>query len=118
MVRDTEAHERFLDHAALGVDPVRDRDVAVAQRAVLVVGPAREQLRHPAAPPGPDELLDLAGYERGLLVLVVGVEQRYLGTGPAIGPEALVLAYVFFFQAEDGIRDGTVTGVQTCALPI
>src|SRR5690625_4817182 len=27
-------------------------------------------------------------------------------------------AVVFFFQAEDGIRDGHVTGVQTCALPI
>src|SRR5439155_12984980 len=26
--------------------------------------------------------------------------------------------YLFFFQAEDGIRDGHVTGVQTCALPI
>src|SRR2546430_5834782 len=26
--------------------------------------------------------------------------------------------YFFFFQAEDGIRDLTVTGVQTCALPI
>src|SRR6266508_6215968 len=26
--------------------------------------------------------------------------------------------FVFFFQAEDGIRDGHVTGVQTCALPI
>src|SRR6266705_3845590 len=26
--------------------------------------------------------------------------------------------YFFFFQAEDGIRDRTVTGVQTCALPI
>src|SRR5690606_40074034 len=26
--------------------------------------------------------------------------------------------YVFFFQAEDGIRDFHVTGVQTCALPI
>src|SRR5439155_14808293 len=26
--------------------------------------------------------------------------------------------HVFFFQAEDGIRDGHVTGVQTCALPI
>src|SRR5699024_11702046 len=26
--------------------------------------------------------------------------------------------YVFFFQAEDGIRDRNVTGVQTCALPI
>src|SRR2546430_16500412 len=25
---------------------------------------------------------------------------------------------MFFFQAEDGIRDLTVTGVQTCALPI
>src|SRR5438552_18206937 len=30
--------------------------------------------------------------------------------GPAAG--------VFFFQAEDGIRDDLVTGVQTCALPI
>src|SRR5699024_11597679 len=27
-------------------------------------------------------------------------------------------AQVFFFQAEDGIRDRNVTGVQTCALPI
>src|SRR5256885_11534252 len=26
--------------------------------------------------------------------------------------------FVFFFQAEDGIRDYKVTGVQTCALPI
>src|SRR2546426_4401896 len=26
--------------------------------------------------------------------------------------------YIFFFQAEDGIRDYKVTGVQTCALPI
>src|SRR5229473_7185941 len=30
----------------------------------------------------------------------------------------LVLLVVFFFQAEDGIRDKLVTGVQTCALPI
>src|SRR4051794_41839680 len=29
-----------------------------------------------------------------------------------------LLVLVFFFQAEDGIRDGRVTGVQTCALPI
>src|SRR5437870_6871634 len=28
------------------------------------------------------------------------------------------LFFFFFFQAEDGIRDGHVTGVQTCALPI
>src|SRR5689334_23391182 len=31
---------------------------------------------------------------------------------------SVILAFFFFFQAEDGIRDGTVTGVQTCALPI
>src|SRR2546430_122979 len=30
----------------------------------------------------------------------------------------LILVVGFFFQAEDGIRDLTVTGVQTCALPI
>src|SRR5437867_9963762 len=30
----------------------------------------------------------------------------------------LSLLFFFFFQAEDGIRDRTVTGVQTCALPI
>src|SRR5207302_6660135 len=29
-----------------------------------------------------------------------------------------LLYFVFFFQAEDGIRDFHVTGVQTCALPI
>src|SRR5207248_6305087 len=29
-----------------------------------------------------------------------------------------VFCFFFFFQAEDGIRDRTVTGVQTCALPI
>src|SRR5690348_17531597 len=30
----------------------------------------------------------------------------------------LYFFFFFFFQAEDGIRDGRVTGVQTCALPI
>src|SRR5436189_4603277 len=29
-----------------------------------------------------------------------------------------ILFFFFFFQAEDGIRDTSVTGVQTCALPI
>src|SRR5437867_3935180 len=29
-----------------------------------------------------------------------------------------IIFFFFFFQAEDGIRDRTVTGVQTCALPI
>src|SRR2546430_4350609 len=30
----------------------------------------------------------------------------------------VLCSFFFFFQAEDGIRDLTVTGVQTCALPI
>src|SRR5687767_15369202 len=30
----------------------------------------------------------------------------------------LYFFFFFFFQAEDGIRDKLVTGVQTCALPI
>src|SRR3989454_2504459 len=30
----------------------------------------------------------------------------------------MAMLSVFFFQAEDGIRDYKVTGVQTCALPI
>src|SRR2546422_7344219 len=30
----------------------------------------------------------------------------------------MIIVFFFFFQAEDGIRDVAVTGVQTCALPI
>src|SRR5260221_6812350 len=33
-------------------------------------------------------------------------------------PDARSDVFHFFFQAEDGIRDHCVTGVQTCALPI
>src|SRR2546430_7886651 len=41
------------------------------------------------------------------------------GTWPRLcGECGCCLAFFFFFQAEDGIRDLTVTGVQTCALPI
>src|SRR5690625_7789942 len=35
---------------------------------------------------------------------------------PATSSSAAMIS--FFFQAEDGIRDGHVTGVQTCALPL
>src|SRR5260370_5824285 len=36
----------------------------------------------------------------------------------SFGALAAISCYIFFFQAEDGIRDSSVTGVQTCALPI
>src|SRR5437762_4455724 len=35
-----------------------------------------------------------------------------------MSPDMRRLVVSFFFQAEDGIRDTSVTGVQTCALPI
>src|SRR5439155_2456842 len=39
----------------------------------------------------------------------------YICSPPSV---VITIAVSFFFQAEDGIRDGHVTGVQTCALPI
>src|SRR5256885_11246537 len=51
------------------------------------------------------------------------VEERMAGGERAVDREVVSLrarqrVHVFFFQAEDGIRDYKVTGVQTCALPI
>src|SRR5437764_4053935 len=47
---------------------------------------------------------------------------RHSGYGiistPRPSPASLSSPVCFFFQAEDGIRDTSVTGVQTCALPI
>src|SRR5690348_14036191 len=36
----------------------------------------------------------------------------------AMAQALMLYETIFFFQAEDGIRGGRVTGVQTCALPI
>src|SRR2546427_7106985 len=43
--------------------------------------------------------------------------KRHSGRG-ALADSGEPMVDFFFFQAEDGIRDLTVTGVQTCALPI
>src|SRR5689334_18268654 len=46
---------------------------------------------------------------------------KQVDVDPVYDVEEFIDAHIvdlFFFQAEDGIRDGTVTGVQTCALPI
>src|SRR5256886_11209688 len=47
----------------------------------------------------------------------IGLTNANRTNGPTLTSVALI-GVVFFFQAEDGIRDLTVTGVQTCALPI
>src|SRR5690554_2956044 len=43
---------------------------------------------------------------------------RMLSESGVTRVQSLYSSMVFFFQAEDGIRDADVTGVQTCALPI
>src|SRR5256884_138141 len=63
---------------------------------------------------------DVPQIDRGVAPMIpeargaVGAEARRPRTG-TISRRRLVF---FFFQAEDGIRDVAVTGVQTCALPI
>src|SRR6266487_4977639 len=46
------------------------------------------------------------------------VKMKAFDSAPAWLPAGVDHVGHFFFQAEDGIRDGRVTGVQTCALPI
>ena len=57
---------------------------------------------------------------------VIGCEERTMDWNGTWGRRGVYVfynfswkwLYFFFFQAEDGIRDIGVTGVQTCALPI
>src|SRR5438034_6832398 len=53
-----------------------------------------------------------------MLGMIIGVS-RTIGVALIFGAFSNYLnLFLFFFQAEDGIRDHCVTGVQTCALPI
>src|SRR5258708_11038563 len=58
-------------------------------------------------------LLVIAGKECGS-----GSSRDWAAKGTRLLGVRAVIAESFFFQAEDGIRDDLVTGVQTCALPI
>src|SRR5689334_8750231 len=66
-------------------------------------------------------LIDNISIKKGSNQLKFGVDYRWLApySSPAAYHQFAAFTGVnFFFQAEDGIRAGTVTGVQTCALPI
>src|SRR5207249_10677164 len=52
-----------------------------------------------------------------LLRVIAGIRQA-APTGRPFASFRQAYSEFFFFQAEDGIRDRNVTGVQTCALPI
>src|SRR5215469_17211774 len=88
-----------------------ERDVSIASAAQVI--PALRGLGH-----------EVMAVDTATGRLEGPAEQRLLtsGVGP-LPPSGSALAGMrqdvfFFFQAEDGIRDLYVTGVQTCALPI
>src|SRR5256886_9529929 len=60
----------------------------------------------------------LEDQKRKVAALTQVVEPSAISDRLAFVLDDRVLCCDFFFQAEDGIRDLTVTGVQTCALPI
>src|SRR2546427_648755 len=49
---------------------------------------------------------------------MVSIHILFTSVVSALLRRVVIFSFFFFFQAEDGIRDLTVTGVQTCALPI
>src|SRR5258708_21054644 len=49
---------------------------------------------------------------------VACTRQSILAWTRTVNQDYVSAKFFFFFQAEDGIRDDLVTGVQTCALPI
>src|SRR5258706_794445 len=55
---------------------------------------------------------------RSVVLLIIFFAGRLLSALIVIRISLVVCVLFFFFQAEDGIRDWSVTGVQTCALPI
>src|SRR2546425_2423626 len=70
-------------------------------------------LDHPAR----KRIIELLG-ARGAMPWKELAAELGMGTGALYYHLDTLEGIVFFFQAEDGIRDKLVTGVQTCALPI
>src|SRR2546430_270679 len=68
-------------------------------------------------------VVEVAGTETMTSIILIKLIRVSLGTVRHTRRFKIVVIDIqitlnFFFQAEDGIRDLTVTGVQTCALPI
>src|SRR6266496_4840190 len=99
---------------------------AAALAAMRPVGPATQQIGDvELVSPGGAHLLSLgdsaASHPRMPAVNPEMVQAGSRSDSGVIRPFEVAhdsVRYAFFFQAEDGIRDLYVTGVQTCALPI
>src|SRR5256886_4758131 len=107
LIEDTQASDYDLVvMGALGMGAVKDSQLgSVTERFV------RKVTRDTLIVRNADALRDAQG---AIVVGLDGSPQSFHGLKLGL---ALSKA-LFFFQAEDGIRDLTVTGVQTCALPI
>src|SRR5215469_18042091 len=92
--------EKFTDEQKL----IQESAATFIEREVL---PKAEEIRHQEE--GLMASLVRKAGEQGLLM--IDVPEEYGGADYGF-------VVIFFFQAEDGIRDLYVTGVQTCALPI
>src|SRR3989339_1729903 len=66
---------------------------------------------------GLEALIDTIEYIKSKNIPVI-LDAKRGDIGNTAGAYAKAIFDGFFFQAEDGIRDWSVTGVQTCALPI
>src|SRR2546430_5200355 len=121
----SQASERLVRRTPV---PPSARRVAVGEQLIAMVSPlllialweglVRSRILDARFFPAPSSIVGtFAGLiASGELLLHVGASLKRVLMGFLVGGvPALTL---FFFQAEDGIRDLTVTGVQTCALPI
>src|SRR5260221_9083703 len=70
------------------------------------------------APTGPVDVRDRQTIDLKTIYPSLTKPGTYLLLAVPTQKEGALLAAAIFFQAEDGIRDHCVTGVQTCALPI
>src|SRR2546430_6081559 len=77
-----------------------------------------EALRAPAKTPSATMALTISFMDKRSLDCRTGDTSMSSGDTRGCRRDETLLSDAFFFQAEDGIRDLTVTGVQTCALPI
>src|SRR5260221_6887417 len=84
------------------------------------VAPAGANVQQgPQAPPGSVLVnVTMIGFDPALIAAKAGQPLKLALFRPNAANCAREVVFPFFFQAEDGIRDHCVTGVQTCALPI
>src|SRR5690625_811058 len=108
--RKYSAHPIFVQFVDL---PIRDHSATTAKNVNMCCASLLQQINHILR--SEERRVGKECRFRWLPYNLKKSEQKYITS------HTIIIFYwtlFFFFQAEDGIRDGHVTGVQTCALPI